>query len=74
MDQNVIKAFFCDHNNNRLLEINHNPKEGFNKNSNLLSLNPLRVVESAALEDCKKTQKDLFRFSCCEVGNSVELT
>jgi hypothetical protein len=37
--------------------MDHNPKEGFKKNSNLLSLNPLRVVESAAPEDCKKTPK-----------------
>ncbi len=50
------RSFFCDHNNNRLLEIDHNPKEGLNKNSNLLS-HHLRVVESAALEDCKKIYK-----------------
>jgi hypothetical protein len=39
--------------------MDHNPKEGFNKNSNSLSLNPLRVVESAAPKDCKKTPKGL---------------
>ncbi len=30
------RSFFCDRNNDRLLEINHDLKEGLNKNSNLL--------------------------------------
>jgi hypothetical protein len=70
------RSFFCDRNNDRLLEINHDLKEGLNKNSNLLS-HHLRVVESAALEDCKKTHsytKDLFIFGCCGVGTLAELT
>jgi hypothetical protein len=71
-----FRSFFCDRNNDRLLEIHHDPKGGLDKNSNLLS-HCLRVVESAALEDCKKTHnytKDLFGFGCCGVGTSAELT